>query len=154
MAKTSFFAERRAQNNDPNFFDHMSADELRKSVKRIVRDLKFDNIVHNDYVYFTNPKVLEACLSESYNQFKTAQTMMNALIYYINEPLKQGIVPNKSINVVDERITASNELSKQTTRCNVWLTLYQMFNSIYYNKAEVKTTLAPIQNMQFNVNDL
>ena len=43
MARQSYFAEKRGRNNDPNFFNRVPMEEIRKNVKRIIRDVKYDN---------------------------------------------------------------------------------------------------------------
>ncbi len=35
--RSSYFAEKRGQNNDPNFFNRIPLDEIRKNVKRIMQ---------------------------------------------------------------------------------------------------------------------
>jgi hypothetical protein len=153
MARQSFFAEKRSANNNPNFFNNMSVDEIRKSVKRIIRDIKFDNIAEQDYLYFTNEKVLSACLTESYVQYQTASVLVNALNYYIQDGLISGFVPYRTTDINQERALATNEQTKQNDRCYNWLQLYQMFNAIY-NGADVISTLKNIQLMNLNVNYL
>lgn len=149
MAKQSFFAEQRSGHNDPNFFSRMSIDEIRKSVKRIVRDIKFGNIVDQDFIYFTNPAVIGACVSESYVQFETAHTITNALNYYIVE-LRRGNAPYGE-NFNDQFRSASAEQVKQNYKACIWLYIYNRFLDIQ-NGADPKSTLESIRIMDFNVN--
>lgn len=153
MAKQSFFAEKRSSNNNPNFFNFMSIDEIRKSVKRIIRDVKFDNIQDQDYVYFTNAKVISACLEEAKNQWLSASVLVNALNYYINDGLSIGYLPHKNMDIGMERSAAANEQLRQNSRCYMWMEIYRMFDAIF-NGADAKTTLAYIKYLQFNVNEL
>lgn len=151
MAKQSFFAERRSTNNNPNFFNHMSVEEIQKSVKRIIKDIKFDNIQETDYHYFINNKVLTACITESYSQYKTAAVTLNALNYYIDKELKMGF--NNIPGISDTLACASNEQMKQNLKYHIWGQIYNLFLSIQQG-AEVISTLKNIQLMDFNVNIL
>lgn len=153
MARQSFFAEKRASNNNPNFFNNMDVDEIRKSVKRIIRDIKYDNIAPQDYLYFSNEKVLSACITESFTQYQSAAVLVNALSYYINDGLRSGFVPHKTSDIYQERAMASNEQTKQNIRCYMWLQFYQMFDAIRKG-AEIVSTLKNIQLLDFNVNYL
>jgi hypothetical protein len=153
MARQSYFAEMRNIKNDPNFFNRMGVDEIKKNVKRIIRDIKFDNIDHRDYMYFTNAHVLTACMDEAHKQYESASVLVNSLNFYINECLKNGHVPYKTTDVNIEHARASNEQLKQNDRCYIWGTIYNLFQSIY-NGAEVQSTLKIIQTMDFNVNVL
>ena len=74
----SYFAEEARRNNNPNFFVNMRDEDLRRQVKRIVRDMRNSNIEEQDFVYFKNDKIISACLTESYDQWKSAETIKNA----------------------------------------------------------------------------
>lgn len=154
MARQSYFAEMRSIKNDPNFFNRMSIDEIRRSVKRIIRDIKSNNIIDQDYLYFSNKNVISACLHESYVQWYSAGVVVNALNYYINDGLNSGYKPFKNTDIRVEMTKASNEQIKQNNRCYVWMSIYGLFYSIYYNNAEIISTLKNIQNMKFDINDL
>lgn len=151
--RNSYFSEMRGQRNDPNFFERISIDELRKSVKRIVKDVKYDNIAQADYMYFRNPNILSACKTESYEQWIAASVLVNALNYYINVGLKSGFAMFSTTDVNAEMVRAMNEQLKQNSRCYIWMTIYNIFNAIY-NGVEPAVALKEIQNMKFNVNDL
>lgn len=142
--RQSYFAEKRGQNNNPNFFNFINIDELRKNVKRIVRDIKFGLIQEQDYTYFTNEKILSACLHESYDQYVAACTLVNSLNYYINNGLNGGYKPYPSSDVMSERINASNQQKIQNTRAYTWMNIYKIFNAIYYG-AEIRSTLKAIE---------
>lgn len=154
MAKQSYFAEMRIAKNDPNFFMRMNVDEIRKSVKRIIKDIKFDNIQDQDYSYFINTNVMSACLCESYEQWYSASVILNALNYYINDGLGNGYRPYKSTDITNERAKASAEQLKQNARCYLWMHIYLLFYSIYKYNAPITQTLKSLQTMNFNVNDL
>lgn len=144
MARLSYFAERRGQNTDPNFFNRTSIDELRKNVKRIIKDIKFDMILEQDYVYFRNPQILQACITEAQDNYATCLVICNSLNFYINECLNKGIKMLPSSNIMEERIYASKELTTQTMRVNHWYSILQMFTAISYG-ADIITTLTPIK---------
>ena len=151
--KKSFFEEKRLQSNNPNFFKHMPVDEIKRNVKRIIKDIKFDNIKHQDYQYFTNPNVLMCCYQEALQQWRTASVTANALSYYINNVINGNMCP-PGIDPLRERIDATNEHVKYTTKASLWLSIYKMFDAIYNNNAPIEATLSNIRNMKFNINDL
>ena len=153
MARQSFFAEKRSQSNNPNFFNNMTIDDIRKNVKRIIRDIKYDNIVEQDYIYFTNERVLSACISESFAQYQSASVLVNALNYYVNDGLSSGFTPYRSTDIHEERARANTEQLIQNERCQIWLYLYQLFDAIRRGQ-EVMSTLKNIQVIKFNVNNL
>ena len=62
----SWFAEERKRNNNPNFYDKMDARDLERNVKRIVRDMRNGNIDEQDYIYFSNLRIISACINVSY----------------------------------------------------------------------------------------
>ena len=126
----SYFAEERGRNNNPNFFVNMRDEDLRREVKRIIKDMRSSNIEEQDYVYFKNDKIISACLSESYTQWKSAETIKNALTYYFNVPLNNGVLLYPTINLWEERTNTSNELGKVTNRANLWSIAYRTFLDI------------------------
>lgn len=151
--KRSYFEDKRSQNNNPNFFRHVPFEELKRNVKRIVKDIKFDNIKHQDYQYFTNKNVLTACYFEAYSQWRTATVTYNALSYYISNVVN-GAFNIPGIDANQERIEATNEQIKYAKKASLWFSIYKLFDAIYNNNAPIEQTLANIKNMKFNVNDL
>ena len=144
MARLSYFAEKRGQNNDPNFFNRIALDDIRKNVKRIVKDIKFDMIQEQDYMYFHSHQVLQACISEAQENYTSCVVTCNALNFYINECLNRGIKSFPSTNISEERIHASNEQIKMNMRAKHGYTILQMFIAISYG-ADIKSTLMPIK---------
>ena len=138
----SYFADERGRNNNPNFFINMKDEDLRRQVKRIIRDIKNMTIEEQDLNYFKADKILSACLSESYIQFKEAETLLNALTSYINGPLAFGPLDPR-INIWEERNNASNIISKVSNRLIVWRTAYYIFTEIQQG-AEIHLTLSNI----------
>ena len=56
----SYFAEERGRNNNPNFFVNMRDEDLRRQVKRIVRDMVRGSIKYEEVgMYFLDMKFLE-----------------------------------------------------------------------------------------------
>lgn len=144
MARLSYFAEKRGQNNDPNFFNRISIDELRKNVKRIIKDIRFDMIQEQDYIYFHNPQILQACIVEAQENYMSCLIICNSLNFYINECLNKGVKPFPSSNIMEERIYASKEQITQNMRANHWCNILQMFTAISYG-ADIISTLMPIK---------
>ena len=138
----SYFADERGRNNNPNFFINMKDEDLRRQVKRIIRDIKNMTIEEQDLNYFKADKILSACLSESYIQFKEAETLLNALTSYINGPLAFGPLDPR-INIWEERNNASNIISKVSNRLIVWRTAYYIFTEIQQG-AEIHLALSNI----------
>ena len=136
----SYFADERGRNNNPNFFINMKDEDLRRQVKRIIRDIM--TIEEQDLNYFKADKILSACLSESYIQFKEAETLLNALTSYINGPLAFGPLDPR-INIWEERNNASNIISKVSNRLIVWRTAYYIFTEIQQG-AEIHLALSNI----------
>lgn len=152
MARLSYFAEKRGQNNDPNFFNRIPLDEIRRNVKRIIRDIKMDNIQDQDYNYFYNSQVIQACIAEADENCMRATIIANSLNFYINESLNKGIklFPSTDINI--ERFAASNEHTIQNSRSKNWFTIKQIFigiaNGCYGN--DIRTALLPISMLDKN----
>lgn len=144
MARSSYFAEKRGQNNDPNFFNRIPLDEIRKNVRRIIKDIRFDMIQEQDYNYFHNSQILQACISEAQQSYTSCVTICNSLNFYINECLNRGIKSFPSSNIMEERIYASNEQTVHNMRAKHWYTIWQMFLAISYG-ADIITTLMPIK---------
>lgn len=147
MARQSYFAEKRGQNNDPNFFNRIPLDELRKNVKRIIKDIRFDMIQEYDYNYFYSTQVLQACISEAEENYMKCATLCNSLNFYINECLNKGITAYPSTNIIVERVRACNEQIAQNMRAKHWYTILQMFKAISYG-ADIVSTLNIIKTIE------
>lgn len=130
MAKNiSYFAEERLRNNNPNFFMQRREDELRKQVKRIIRDIKNNTIEQQDLNYFKNDRIISACIEESYKNFIESFTMINALTHYINTVLTTNI-PTLGLNVPQERVNASNLITAYNNKLIVYRIAYYAFLDI------------------------
>lgn len=127
MARQSFFAEKRS--NNPNFFTFMGIDEIRRNVKRIIKDVKSDIILEQDYVYFTNDKVLRACIDEAREMYIRAGATCTALNYYLNQILRYG-APYPGMDINEEMTIVTKEASIQNDRYYNWLIAYNSFTAI------------------------
>ncbi len=143
MARQSFFAEKRS--NNPNFFTFMGIDDLRRNVKRIIKDAKMDIISEQDYIYFSNEKVISACISESKEMYTKAGVTCMALNYYINQILRYNATPYPGMNISEEITIATKEASIQTARYNNWLVAYNVFLAIS-SGVPINIAMAPIRN--------
>ena len=137
--KKSFFAEQRESNTNPNFFNNMDPTLIRNNVKRIIRDISDNIIIPEDYIYFTNAKVINACIQESYETFQSCQTLRHALTAYRTIILPNGMV-TPDVDVSLDYILTANELVKISAKENVWATAYKIFSDIA-NGADAKSAL-------------
>lgn len=150
MGKQSFFAEKRSSNNNPNFFNFMSIEEIRRNVKRIIKDIKFDNIQDNDYIYFNNPKVISACIQECKSQYESAKLIYDALNYYVSYIYNQ-CPPSAEKNKI--LFDASNARGEYNNRYATWQFLFDLFKYIDYGY-DPKETLKQIQQANLNISCL
>ena len=146
----SYFAEETGRNNNPNFYVNMRDEDLRRQVKRIVRDMRNSNIEEQDYIYFKNDRIISACITESYEQWKSAETVRNALAYYFNVPLSNGMLPYPNINLWEERTTVSNELGKVTNKATLWSIAYRIFFDIS-NGADIGASISNLYKIDSRI---
>ena len=126
--RQSYFAEKRESN--PMYFNRVTIDEIRKNVRRIIRDVKNNNITDQDMIYFRNTQVIQACLTESYESYIKASVTANAFNFYIHEGINKGVRLFPSIDLNQERMTAATQQSDNNARANIWLQIYNMFVDI------------------------
>ena len=129
--RMSYFEERR--NKNPNFFNSNNIDNLKditKNVRRIITDIINDQISPEDYIFFSNRNIINICMQESYKQYNLAFSLKNAIDYYFNTGLKNGIPPYPGIDINNEIAACSNNLVKYNNRYVVWKTVYDMFSAI------------------------
>ena len=149
--KKSFFAEQRESNTNPNFFNNMDPSLIRNNVRRIIRDISDDLILPEDYIYFMNAKVINACIQEAYESFQSCQTLRHALTAYRTIILPNNMVtPDVDINL--DYILTANELTKISSKENIWATAYKIFSDIS-NGADARSALVyltrfPKQNIR------
>ena len=60
----------------------MDARDLERNVKRIVRDMRNGNIDEQDYIYFSNVRIISACINVSYREMRNANVTVLALQNY------------------------------------------------------------------------
>ena len=144
MAKQSYFAEKRGQNNDPNFFNRIPLEDIRKNVKRIIKDIRFDNIQPQDYNYFCSSQIVQACIAEAQENYTSSSIICNSLNFYINECLNKGIKPFPSTMITEERMFASQQQIIQNARAKNWYNILQIFIALSYG-ADIMSTLMPIR---------
>lgn len=144
MARLSYFAEKRGQNNDPNFFNNTPVDEIRKNVKRIIRDIRNNLIQDEDWSYFHSSQILQACIAEAQENYTSSVVLCNALNFYINEGINKGIRPFPTTDLVMERMYANKEQITQNARSKNWYTILQMFLAIN-NGYDARTVLTPLR---------
>ena len=142
----SYFAEERGRNNNPNFFIQKKDEELRKQVKRIIRDIKNDCIEDQDLTYFKNDRIISACLYESYRQWKESETLINSLMHYMNTVLSMNSPRNQFINVWEERTNASNLIQSLNKKVVIWRVAYFVFSDIS-NNCDIRGSLINIVNL-------
>ena len=149
--KRSFFQEQRESNANPNFFNNMDITLLRNNVRRIIRDVAEDNIIDSDYIYFTNKRVLDACIQESYESWQSCQVIRHALTAYRTIILPGNMV-TPDVDIKLDYILCANELAKITSKENIWATANRIFTDIA-NGYDPKTALSylirfPRQNIR------
>ena len=132
MAEQSYFSKMRDKYRDPNFYARISQDELKKNVKKIIKDICYDNLVEADYAYFNQPAIISALVAESGKECYTAGVLMRALQFYSEAGIKKGYqaVP-MDLNL--EQVLVSNEWATQNSKYNTWATINWCFNNIQIN---------------------
>lgn len=152
--RKSYFEEKRGQYSDPNFFNRPQAiDDINKNVKRIIKDIKYGLINDSDYIYFTNPNVISACVQIAFTNWVEAATITNALNYYINVGLANGYNPIGGDKIVETNNAGIAQI-KYNSMAETWRVIYQMFVAVQ-NGADPKFCLSAITNMANpQINDL
>ena len=148
--RPSYFAEIRQSKTDPNYFNREDPDRIRQNVKRILKDVVNDNILDEDYIYFTNSNVLNACLIEAQEQFAINTVTSNALYYYKNSIMTKNLQPFW-VNNPQETMIAANEHTKSTQRCNAWACAQDAFMQIQYG-ADPKMALMQLCRFRDDIN--
>ena len=98
----SYFEQQRTQANDPNFYRSMTDEDLRRQVRRIVKDIRNCAITQQDMIYFLNDRIRSACVTTSYNEWRKAQAIADGMKYYIdNELSKYKFSPENNNNIIE-----------------------------------------------------
>ena len=151
MAKQrlSYFEEKRMQYSDPNFFNRdQNIIDLKQQMKRIIQDIKFNNIKQEDYVYFTNNKILLACIDACWQNYLSALAEYNAINYYISNDIYSVSTPQIA-SKMDEASRASAVAIRLSNKMLVWQHCYVVFRDIYNGWAGLEI-LQSIQNFDNN----
>ena len=147
--KLSYFEEKRIQYADPNFFNNdKNIIDMKQQMKRIIQDIKYNNIKQEDYIYFTNSKILLACIDACWQNYLSALAEYNAINYYINNGLYTTAIPQIATKF-DEASRASTIAIKLSNKVFVWQHCYKVFHSIYNGWANLDI-LSTIQNFSSN----
>ena len=125
----SFFENEIKRNNNPNFFNNMKVDELRRNVKKIIRDIHSNLIADNHYQFFTNEKVISACIQEAKYQMDRSRIIYNSL---------QSERNNMSINNLTSIYCNINMgaglltelLNEYGMKTNTWWCIYEAFCNV------------------------
>lgn len=153
--RQSYFAEMQMKNNQPHFFAGMRNSDIRKSVKRIILDVKSNNIAEHDYHYFLEPNVFTACLYESGDQSNKLSVTYRAINNYVTDALNAPIPPYRNINVAKDREIGYNILPKLSSKSIVWDRLAMIFNEAQHFTGELRIAkIKEIQMMDFDANNL
>lgn len=125
----SYFEQQRIQFNDPNFYKRLTDDELRRQVKRIIRDIRNGNITQQDMIYFQNDRIISACICESYEQSRKANIIAEALKYY-NMALSTNSIAINNSEINARSAYCANTLNEFSNKATVWYECWKMFDSI------------------------
>lgn len=127
----SWFAEERKRNNNPNFYDKMDARDLERNVKRIVRDMRNGNIDEQDYIYFSNVRIISACINVSYREMRNANVTVLALQNYNSSYLyNMSMSFPTDDNIMQDRQIATNLINVNANKAGIWGQCYSIFTAI------------------------
>ena len=127
----SYFEQQSTQANDPNFYRSMTDEDLRRQVRRIVKDIRNCTITQQDMIYFLNDRIRSACVTTSYNEWRKAQAIADGMKYYIdNELSKYKFSPENNNNIIERNNFCVNALTEHTTRSYIWYCCWIMFSNI------------------------
>lgn len=147
MARPSFFYEERVRNRRPNFYETMSAMELERNVKRIVKDVATGNIEEVDLQYFKNNKVLTACLKVSAEEAMKEYCIATASSFYATQITSGKLVQNYTVYTADQELSCCiNNANQAQIRYRIWSTANFAFRSISYG-ADVAQSLMAINGI-------
>jgi hypothetical protein len=141
--RRSYFEEKRSY--DPNFIRSGNCmSDVRSNIRRIIKDIYFDLISDNDYIYFTNESILSSLLTTSYENYRNNELILYALNDYLQ---KLSINVSFGGNVLEDRVRATNLQTKHNRLAQAWATIHQHFMYIKLGYDSPKNILKHIQNM-------
>lgn len=135
MARQDYLSELVEKNHNQRFFE--SADTMRdfqRNLKRIIKDIAYNNIRKELYVYFSNETVINTCIAECYNQANEASAMANASRIYYYDYLLKGYTPYYNIDRTMEMTIVSNKIVEFGAKAARWSALQKIFMSVKDNK--------------------
>ena len=110
-----------------------------------MKDVYFDMISDEDYVYFKNPIILSSCCMAAWENYINAQCIVNAFTYYLTNGLYHGISPfTNDLDV--ERTRATNTQIKYNKQAYAWNNILMLLTDIQ-NGADAKLKLSIIRGM-------
>lgn len=146
--RLSFFEEQRNQYNNPNFIQSIDPKFIANNVKRIIRDINENNIIPEDYIYFRSDKLLDICIKESFENFRSNEVILHALNSYLERVLPMGLA--NPVDMMDELRVASNEHTKAAEKADVWRSAYYAFTYIR-DGADPYSILVGLQRFNNNI---
>ena len=127
----SWFAEERKRNNNPNFYDKMDTRDLERNVKRIVSDMRNGNIDEQDYIYFSNVRIISASINVSYREMRNANVTVLALQNYNSTYLyNMSISFPMDDSIMQDRQIATNLINTNANKAGIWGQCYSIFTAI------------------------
>lgn len=126
----SYFEQQRIQMNDPNFYNGLTDEELRRQVKRIVRDIRNGNITQQDMIYFKNDRIISACIYVSYEESRKANIIAEALRYYNDTELNKNSLNGYNNQIMSKRNYCTNAYNEFSIKASIWNECWIMFDGI------------------------
>ena len=149
--RPSYFAEMRQSKADPNFFNREDPNRIRQNVKRIIRDIANGNILDEDYIYFMNNNLMNACIIETQEQLAANNAIAMALLYYKNNILPRGLQPYW-VDQTRENAIVAQEHTKATIRLSVWGCFMDAIQAVTQCGADPKMAFMQICRFRNEIN--
>lgn len=141
--RPSFFEDKRL--HDPNFIRSRDCmNDVKNNIRTIIKDVYFDQILDQDYIYFTNDNILWSLIQTSYENYKNNELIVNAMNLYLNE-LNMNRSPF-SANILEERMRCSNLQIKANRLAIAWSMVHQQLQYIRMG-ADPKASLQYIRGL-------
>ena len=132
--RMSYFGEIRQRYNDPSYFNNVSnrpdiIEDIRKNVKRIIKDAANGNIIEQDFMYFQSVNLVTICMDVCNENISLINTQVHALQYYINNVLMHNYQP-LYVSRQPEHSNAARLFDDCTAKLGIWMASYNAFNGI------------------------
>lgn len=153
--RMSYFGEIRQRYNDPGFFNNNGnrpdvIDDIRRNVRRIIKDVANGNIVQEDYMYFQSAILLNICMEVCNENISMLNTETTALTYYINSVLMRNFQPNY-VNGQSEHTNAAKLYAEASTKLGIWVAAKNCFEGIMRGY-DAFQSLAPLIQLKPQIN--